>query len=177
LKQQKIHNVLVTIENNIDIIDRPTHHTTDDSHRPLEESFDCVQSYPPREDRWLPPVCQRTQDSVGAVAHAPHERGIFASRRKSSIRACCLPVMTYGTETWPLTMGLIRRLNVTQRAMERAMLGVSLRDWIRNDEIRKRTKVTDIARRIADQDRLRGGLTAVGADRSSNGDRVPGDAA
>jgi heme oxygenase len=52
--------------------------------------------------------------------------------------------MTYGTETWPLTMGLIRRLNVTQRAMERAMLGVSLRDRIRNDEIRKRSKVTDI---------------------------------
>jgi hypothetical protein len=41
-------------------------------------------------------------------------------------------------------------LNVTQRAMERAMFGVSLRDRIRKDEIRKRTKVTDIARRIAD---------------------------
>ncbi|KAI8427297.1 hypothetical protein MSG28_001884 [Choristoneura fumiferana] len=38
---------------------------------------------------------------------------------------------------------------VTQRAMERAMLGVSLRDRIRNDDIRSRTKVTDIARRIA----------------------------
>jgi hypothetical protein len=34
--------------------------------------------------------------------------------------------------------------------MERAMLRVSLRDRIRNDEIRKRTKGTDIARRIAD---------------------------
>jgi hypothetical protein len=61
-----------------------------------------------------------------------------------------LPVMTYGTETWPLTMGLIRRLKVKQRAMERAMLGVSLRDRIRNDEIRKITKVTDIARQNED---------------------------
>ncbi|CAH2241458.1 jg15655 [Pararge aegeria aegeria] len=57
--------------------------------------------------------------------------------------------MTYGTETWSLTLGLIRRLRVTQWAMERAMLGVSLRDQIRNEEIRKRTRVTDIAQRVA----------------------------
>ncbi|CAH2216181.1 jg23173 [Pararge aegeria aegeria] len=46
-------------------------------------------------------------------------------------------------------MGLIRRLKVTQRAMERAMLLVSLRDQIRNVEIRRRTRVTDIAQRVA----------------------------
>ncbi|CAH2236082.1 jg3652 [Pararge aegeria aegeria] len=57
--------------------------------------------------------------------------------------------MTYGSETWSLTMGLIRRLRVTQRAMERAMSGVSLRDQIRNVVIRRRTRVTDIAQRVA----------------------------
>ncbi|CAH2236268.1 jg7032 [Pararge aegeria aegeria] len=46
-------------------------------------------------------------------------------------------------------MSLIRRLRVTQRAMERAMLGVSLRDQIRNEEIRRRIRVTDIAQRVA----------------------------
>ncbi|CAH2232993.1 jg19868 [Pararge aegeria aegeria] len=46
-------------------------------------------------------------------------------------------------------MGHIRTLRVTQRAMERAMLGVSLPDQIRNEEIRRRTKVTDIAQRVA----------------------------
>ncbi|CAH2233142.1 jg17769 [Pararge aegeria aegeria] len=39
-------------------------------------------------------------------------------------------VMTYGSETWSLTMGLIRRLRVTRRAMERSML----HDQIRNEE-------------------------------------------
>ncbi|CAH2235021.1 jg1290 [Pararge aegeria aegeria] len=56
------------------------------------------------------------------------------------------------TETWSLTMGHIRRLRVSQRAMERAMLGVSLRDQMRderNEEIRRRTRVTDIAQRVA----------------------------
>ena len=57
--------------------------------------------------------------------------------------------MTYGTETWSLTAGLINKLRVTQRAMERAMLGVSLRDKIRNEEIRRRTKVTDIALKVS----------------------------
>ncbi|CAH2217531.1 jg25267, partial [Pararge aegeria aegeria] len=37
----------------------------------------------------------------------------------------------------------------TQRAMERAMLGLSLRDQIRNEEIRSRTRVTEIAQRVA----------------------------
>ncbi|CAH2240129.1 jg6383 [Pararge aegeria aegeria] len=57
--------------------------------------------------------------------------------------------MTYGSETWSLTMILIRRLRITQRAMERAMLGVSLHDQIRNEEICRRTTVTDIAQRVA----------------------------
>ena len=81
-------------------------------------------------------------------------RGIFSSNLPQCLKTkvydqCVLPVITYGTETWSLTMGLIRKLKVTQRAMERAMLGVSLRDRIRNEDIRKRTKVTDVARRIA----------------------------
>ncbi|KAL0852521.1 hypothetical protein ABMA27_017001 [Loxostege sticticalis] len=81
-------------------------------------------------------------------------RDIFSSKIPQCLKTkvfdqCVLPVMTYGTETWSLTMGIIRKLKVTQRAMERAMLGVSLRDRIRNEEIRRRTKVTDIARRIA----------------------------
>ncbi|CAG9788817.1 unnamed protein product [Diatraea saccharalis] len=55
---------------------------------------------------------------------------------------CVLPVMT-------LTARLVHKLKVAQRAMERAMLGVSLRDRIKNEVIRQRTKVIDIAHRIS----------------------------
>ncbi|CAH2268262.1 jg15893 [Pararge aegeria aegeria] len=47
-----------------------------------------------------------------------------------------------------LTIGLIRRLRETQRAMERAVLRVTLRDQIRYEVIRRRTRVTDIAQRV-----------------------------
>ena len=56
--------------------------------------------------------------------------------------------MTYGAETWTLTVGPVHKFKVAQRAMERAMVGVSLADKIRNEVIRKRTKITDKARRI-----------------------------
>uniref|UniRef100_A0A2H1WXR7 SFRICE_038686 n=1 Tax=Spodoptera frugiperda TaxID=7108 RepID=A0A2H1WXR7_SPOFR len=52
-----------------------------------------------------------------------------------------LPAMTYGTETWSLIVGLIKKPKVAQRALERVMLGVFLRNRIKNLEIHKRTKV------------------------------------
>ncbi|CAH2260402.1 jg15523 [Pararge aegeria aegeria] len=59
-----------------------------------------------------------------------------------------LPVMYYRSEMWSLTISLIKRLIVTQRAMERAMLEVSLRDQIRNEDIRRRARDNDIAQRV-----------------------------
>ena len=46
-------------------------------------------------------------------------------------------------------IGLIKKFKVAQRAMERAMLGLSLRVRIRNEEIRRRTKVVNIYQRIS----------------------------
>ncbi|CAK1590282.1 unnamed protein product [Parnassius mnemosyne] len=81
-------------------------------------------------------------------------RHIFSSGIPQNLKTrlynqCVLPVMTYGTETWSVTAGRMRKLKVAQRAMERAMLGVSLRDKLRNEDIRNRTRVTDIAQRIS----------------------------
>ena len=58
------------------------------------------------------------------------------------------------------------------------MLGVFLCDGIRNEEIRRNTKVTDIARRIAKQSgsgrgTLLAGQTADGVVKFWNGGRVP----
>jgi hypothetical protein len=79
-------------------------------------------------------------------------RQVFSSLTPQSLKTkvfnqCALPVMTYGAEMWTLTARLVHKLKVAQGAMERAML--SLRDRIRNQVIRQRTKVTDIAQRIS----------------------------
>ena len=51
-------------------------------------------------------------------------------------------------KTITLTEISLNRLRTTQRAIERAMLGISLRESIRNENIRKRTGVTDVIERI-----------------------------
>lgn len=62
---------------------------------------------------------------------------------------CILPIMTYGTENWSLTKAHLQKLAVTQRAMERAMLGISLSDKKKNTWIRQKTKVIDVLEKIA----------------------------
>lgn len=63
---------------------------------------------------------------------------------KKVYNQCALPV-----KAWSLTIGLMNKVNVALWAMERAMLEVSLRDKIQNEEIGRRTKVTDKVLRIS----------------------------
>jgi hypothetical protein len=76
-------------------------------------------------------------------------RNAYLCEKTKVFNWCVLPVMVYGAETWTLTVRLVHKFKVAQRAMERVMLGVSLRDRIRNQVIRQRTKVNDIAHRIS----------------------------
>ena len=61
---------------------------------------------------------------------------------------CVLPTMTYGCQTWPLTKALVKKLEICQRAMERRMLNVKLKDRNRNTTIRQRARVTDIVQYV-----------------------------
>ena len=81
-------------------------------------------------------------------------RLIFKSKMNNSLKrkvfdSCVLPVLTYGAETLTLTKASENKLRVTQRAMERSMLGISLRDKMTNQWIRQQTKVVDVMERIA----------------------------
>ncbi|XP_046856047.1 uncharacterized protein LOC124449140 [Xenia sp. Carnegie-2017] len=59
-----------------------------------------------------------------------------------------LLAMTYGAETWALTNHQREKLAITQRSMERSMLGVTRRDKIRNEDLRARTKVKDVIEKV-----------------------------
>ena len=59
-----------------------------------------------------------------------------------------LPVMTYGCETWALNNGMIDKLAVAQRKMERITLGITLRDQKCSNWIMQQMGVADIIDRI-----------------------------
>ena len=52
--------------------------------------------------------------------------------------------MTYGCQTWSLNKQITNKLRTAQRAIEREMLDLKLKDKITCSEIRKRTKIIDI---------------------------------
>ena len=58
---------------------------------------------------------------------------------------CVIPAMTYGCETWKLRKRTENLLRIAQRATERAMLGITMRDRHRSTRIRAKTRVKDSA--------------------------------
>ena len=65
------------------------------------------------------------------------------SLKRKVFNQCVLPAMTYGCKTWSPTKALVKKLETSQRAMERRMLNVKLKDRIRDSIIRHTTRVTD----------------------------------
>eukprot|EP00795_Rhopilema_esculentum_P008369 gene8369-14343_t len=59
--------------------------------------------------------------------------------KRKIMNTVILPSMTYGAETSSFTNRQREKLAVTQRSMERSMLGVTRRDKIRNEDLRSRT--------------------------------------
>ena len=61
---------------------------------------------------------------------------------------CIIHVLSYGAETWTTTKKLEKKLRVTERAMERILIGVTRRDRVRNQDLRNKTRVKDILQEI-----------------------------
>lgn len=78
------------------------------------------------------------------MAYILKNHDVPISLKRKIYNTCILPVATYGLETVTMTHANANKLRVCQRAMERTMLGISLRDRVRNKDIRQRTKVDDV---------------------------------
>ena len=72
----------------------------------------------------------------GEHSHSLKDTKIPICLKRTILDTVILPAMTYGAETWALT--------VAQRSMERLLLNITKRDKIRNEIIRCKTGMKDI---------------------------------
>ncbi|GMR40398.1 hypothetical protein PMAYCL1PPCAC_10593 [Pristionchus mayeri] len=64
--------------------------------------------------------------------------------RRRVFESCVTAAVLYGSEVWAMRASEKERLSVTQRKMERKMLGVTLKDRWRNERVRGITKLRDL---------------------------------
>ncbi|KHJ93950.1 hypothetical protein OESDEN_06128 [Oesophagostomum dentatum] len=63
--------------------------------------------------------------------------------KKRAFDSCVTLAVLYGSETWSLQRSHVAKLNVTQKKIERYMLGLTLNDKWSNERIRNLTKLKD----------------------------------
>ena len=73
------------------------------------------------------------------------------SLKRQVFDQCILPTMTYGCQAWSLTKGLAQKLRTAQRAMERKMLKIKIKDRITCASIRQKTNLKDVVEFAAKQ--------------------------
>ena len=72
-------------------------------------------------------------------------RGVSLKLKGKIYRICVQSVMIYGSETWPMKVEDMNRLERTERMMIRWMCSVSLRDRVPTDELRGRLNIESIS--------------------------------
>ncbi|KAJ8726613.1 hypothetical protein PYW07_001311 [Mythimna separata] len=68
--------------------------------------------------------------------------------KKKVYETAILPCLVYGCQTWSLRREDEEKIAICQRKMERSMLCIKKLDKIKNEIIRRKTKLTDVKQRI-----------------------------
>jgi hypothetical protein len=74
------------------------------------------------------------------------DKSINIKLRLEAIQTCVIPVLIYNSQTWTFTKRQTQAIQICQRKMERKVLGISLKDKMRNEELRRRSGIEDAAK-------------------------------
>ena len=73
------------------------------------------------------------------------------SLKRKVFNQCIIPTAAYGSETWALTKQQMTKMRTMQRAMERKVLNIKLKDQIHHQKIHEQTQFSDIQKYICRQ--------------------------
>lgn len=66
--------------------------------------------------------------------------------KKKAMDSIILPTLLYGCQTWPFSVETLMKLRRFQRATERSILGLRLKDKVNSKIIRQKTKLIDVVK-------------------------------
>ena len=67
------------------------------------------------------------------------DKGLGLTTKIRLYRALVLTALLYGAETWPMTKTNMKRLDAAHHRWQRRILGITWKDKITNEEVRRRT--------------------------------------
>ena len=103
-------------------------------------------------------VNHRVKEAVevqGAMRDMWKVRSVGMNAKRRMYESIVVPTALYGAETWAVNGRERKKLDVMEMRSLRSICGVTIRDRIRNEEIRGRTGVRDALSKRADQTVLR----------------------
>src|SRR3984885_6340357 len=84
---------------------------------------------------------ERANATFGKLNNEWKNKGLSIVTKTRLYRALVLTALLYGTETWPVTKANMKKLEAAHHRWQRRILGITWKDKIRNEKIRKMTSL------------------------------------
>lgn len=115
-------------------------------------------------------VCMRIQEGVkafGAMKKVWNERNVTLEVKRELYERIVVPTVMYGSETWAMRAEEKNKLDVTEMNCLRSMCGVTRRDRVRNEVVRRRVGVPETLSKRVDRKVLKwfGHVERMGSER------------
>ena len=93
--------------------------------------------------------------ACGALKSVLSNRGLGIKTKKFLYEGVIVPTALYGAEAWSMRSAARRKMNVLEMKFLRSLVGVSIMDRVRNEEVRRRAGIERELASRADQRVLR----------------------
>ena len=87
---------------------------------------------------------QLARVKFGTLSFIFRDEALPLTLKRQIFNQCIIPVLSYGAETLTTTTRLEKKLRVTERAMEKVMIGVTRKDRVRCYGSKQKTGVQDV---------------------------------
>ena len=103
-----------------------------------------IMAFNDRSNKILEVRIKKAWRNFWALKQFYKSKKLSVTAKTKILETCTIPALLYGAQTWTLTKRQIKKLQATQRRMERSILNLKLKDKVSIKKIRQKTKLKDV---------------------------------